>query len=906
MLNKDFGEGVRSVSFQLCLPEKTLVAVKRLMSVMNNVFLNKASKVIQENLLKECEVRRSPESKVGLLCDCLDNQEFRNFLSWYGGTKTWLYDELCTELLGHTLTGGHEKNTHIVNRMVENLGGNYVSAMRAIKSNKERRFPSCVSKEDVDIIELMDKLKAGESIESAIVKKCNSKTKKIADKGAKMLVRFNEHQRQLEIGECGWTYDTLFIDHVVEECAKARAWKDDGFSFADYIGDKKMTRLHKEMEKLWDSERVARKIDEMICYSTVTAYLHQPYKKKFVQYLESDIKKHPEKERVNRKKINYYINNKEKVEREYYSLMTERVNEFVERGGVKVTKDTIDITRSKDEPTPIRKVEDIPQFKELGITMIGNCKWALRVKLFTDKGGVTFAKDAFDNIQHEYKRFVTYSMIDRTNPGYVYLPIYISDHDDRDWNNFDMNRIDGDMITICEEKTRKGTKLFAHLSYKVQEIKPWNRFLEGKNAGIDVNVKHNLISTSASEIMADDDYVDIPKYVYDYYTSLGDYNRIQSLDDWMNLGQINTMVGHHCTFGMMDELDMAFKNGRWISGFVKSENGKYYPLQDPFIDALNKMRVEYASNSKKLTYIANVIKLRSNIRRLHCLELEYKDRQSDSMLNKLEFAKTDEGIALVEKKNDIKNKIEEEEVQIIAYASYLHAKVGIRCINLEYIETGTWRRSKGCAILHPKKFYKGCLEMAKASGLELTQTDYYKNNHRFFTFDLNNFVEDKIKLNEDGEYENKKRFFHNSKCRYVSLASLKLKFLQVSKNYDLQITFGDARFTSQCDPMSGEVNKEFRKVQEMFVCKNGNIMNSDYVSALNNMDIIENPIKREGLLEENTDKKGVQLVPKKQTNDKVLEVYEHARMNKNSDNNMCDLVETGIFQMLDSNYQYGY
>ena len=88
------------------------------------------------------------------------------------------------------------------------------------------------------------------------------------------------------------------------------------------------------------------------------------------------------------------------------------------------------------------------------------------------------------------------------------------------------------------------------------------------------------------------------------------------------------------------------------------------------------------------------------------------------------------------------------------------------------------------------------------------------------------------------------------------------------------------------------------------MCKNGNIMNSDYVSALNNMDIIENPIKREGLLEENTDKKGVQLVPKKQTNDKVLEVYEHARMNKNSDNNMCDLVETGIFQMLESSYGY--
>lgn len=826
----------RSAFFKLGkLPQKTTSAIYHLMRCSKR-FIDNVSEAISDNIEKAAMTS--------------DNHIFRSAIK--EEYKKIYREKFYPDVTGQPFPDEGPDNTHIVERTVENLCGQYISALKGVMKVNKPKWQDDIFEDNSDkvIVEMLmassDETEIHPKLEKKIV---SAKKKDKKDEWQKVLDRYDYIKAKTDIE---WTYTTLLYDHIARECARSMFEDGNKPKFCYANGNKFAKQV---VDELWGSERVKYEYEKYLHCRTLEAYWNEENKYFFLENQKKN-KKIYEARQI----IDHFIENEDAVKAETEEYMVKVAKEFGESGGCKFRTENIlylvnsvSINKKRDEEKcPIFKVTDIPQYAKAGIDRIGECKYVIKLKLFTvgEMYGTTYMPEAFSGLydRHTNQR---YDLIDRARKGsYVYLPIYISDKDSRKWSDRLKNTFTMSAFSISERKTKKdGRTLCVNLSYTHIQHKPRNYFKVYPTYGVDINVKHSLFSTNATNLKG---YIDVNGELIDFYNSIGRPDKLKNINLAVTLGDKGSTAGNHTNFLLVSDLGDWDDHGKKRDDrFVKREDGTYYSRPDLLADGLNFLRKKYSGDRKSYDYLNTTIAFRNNQTRLRCIDKEWNDRKRayDEEHGKPEkgersgFYLTEDADRLTRERQALRREIAENTRQVIAYILWLFQENGIKSIALEHLDCGSWKKFRD--QLKPKWFCNSCKYWAEKYGIPYEATKYYRSNRKYFDIEDGELIPENVKLNALGETENDKRYFQTNIAKAVGMSSIKQMFSIVSQNYDIQVNYTDQAYTSQTDSRNGTVDRDFRVSQECYIGSDGTKMNCDFNAAVNIADRISDDTLRE-------------------------------------------------------------
>lgn len=387
-----------------------------------------------------------------------------------------------------------------------------------------------------------------------------------------------------------------------------------------------------------------------------------------------------------------------------------------------------------------------------------------------------------------------------------------------------------------------------------------------KVVGIDVNMKHMLLSTNVKDDCNDNRFVNI------YKEMISDKNFISICNE--SDKKYYTDISNYITFAPL-ELELLFSR--------ISNQGKI-KMEKAYSDMLERLKWQFINNgdNKNRIYIENIQKIRQQIKALCILKNAYYEQQSIYDLDKTKeyieehpFVMTEKGMAIKSKIDNICKTIIGCRNNIIEYAYNFFVKNGYSTIGLEKLTSSQFEKVKSLPTC------KSLLDFHKVLGHTMTEVeslsiiDVIKKGYYNFSFDNEGRIMDAT-LSDKGKIRKMQDDFFNQAIKAIHFADVKDYFATLSNNGRISVFFVPSQFTSQIDSISHNLYFEktakgklmiapkykVRKMQEYHI----NGFPADYNAACNIAYIGSNDDMRNAFLKKTNTNKSLYNLPGYDTN----------------------------------------
>lgn len=389
-----------------------------------------------------------------------------------------------------------------------------------------------------------------------------------------------------------------------------------------------------------------------------------------------------------------------------------------------------------------------------------------------------------------------------------------------------------------------------------------------KAVGVDVNIKHMLLSTSMPSKKIDG-YVNL----YAEFLKSKDFTDACSKDELAMYKQI----AEHPTFGVL-EVESLF--ARTMHQLYQNDKGRFnrlnvrnaYKRELAMQNVFENLEKKYKDNHKIMFYLCSVQKLRGQYKAYFILKEAYRAEQEkyDKAVGAVTaqtnpFVNEPKAQEILAKLNNVSQTLIGCRDNIVTYAFNIIRENGYDTIALEYLESSQFEKHKSFpTALSLLKFHK--LEGKKLSDWH---TNWQKLDDKYKpVLDANDCIVG-FELKDNGIEILKKNFFYNLIIKAVHFADVKDKFAQLSNNNSIQTAFVPSAFTSQMNSIDHKVyfieetdskgktqlklvNKKIVRIGQE---KHRNGLNADYNAACNIEYFVTNPTLREFFTFGNNNKK---------------------------------------------------
>lgn len=355
----------------------------------------------------------------------------------------------------------------------------------------------------------------------------------------------------------------------------------------------------------------------------------------------------------------------------------------------------------------------------------------------------------------------------------------------------DITKKHGDTITF----NIKNSELFVHLTVPIEFEK---KVYDIKNAvGIDVNIKHMLLSTSII------DNGTVKGYLSIYKELLKDSDFVSTLND--SEYEMYSKMSKNVNFGIL-EVNSLFE--RVVNQLHDNDlNNKLIRREEAIMKRLNNI-IKSCKDQRIINYINSVKMMRAKYKAYYILKKKRDELQSeyDNMMGfgdsddprrkDFQFIDTLEFQKITSKIHRVKQDIIGCRDNIITYAFNIFMNNKYDTISLEYLDNSQfdrWRFTSPKSLLDYYHF-RGHTEDEVN---QLIKEKNIKKEYYIFKYDNNVLVD--IELSKNGEKNLQKSRFVNNIIKAIQFADIKDKFVQLTNNNDMNVVFCPAAFTSQAD-----------------------------------------------------------------------------------------------------------
>lgn len=393
-----------------------------------------------------------------------------------------------------------------------------------------------------------------------------------------------------------------------------------------------------------------------------------------------------------------------------------------------------------------------------------------------------------------------------------------------------------------------------------------------KIVGVDVNIKHMLLSTN----IIDDGNVKGYTNIFKELIQDKEFTSVCNITTYENIKDFSKYV----TFAPF-EFEMLFS--RIVTQRKYGNNDTIYAnMEKAFTNTLNKLIKKFieCGDNKNRMYVQNVAKLRSQLKAYAVLKNVYYEQQSiydtnktEEYLNEYPFVTTEQAKNILNKLNNINEQIIGCRNNIICYAYNIFNDNAYDMIALEKLTSSQFEKIKTLPTLKSLLNYHKILGCTKEEITEKNVYNVIKKNYYKLIYDENNKVINAI-LTEKGKLEKIKTDFFNLMIKTLHFADIKDYFITLSNNGNVSVSLVPSFFTSQMDSKEHKiycVNNEktgknklklvpkqvVRKTQEKHI----NGLNADYNAACNIAYIIENETWRDNFTTITNNKKSTYNKP---------------------------------------------
>ena len=309
-----------------------------------------------------------------------------------------------------------------------------------------------------------------------------------------------------------------------------------------------------------------------------------------------------------------------------------------------------------------------------------------------------------------------------------------------------------------------------------------------KVVGIDVNMKHMLLSTSVTD-NGSSDFLNI----YKEMSNNAEFMALCPEEDRKYYKDISQYV----TFAPL-ELDLLFSR--------ISKQGKV-KMEKVYSEILEALKWKFFANgdNKNRIYVENIQKIRQQIKALCVIKNAYYEQQSAYDIGKTQeyieahpFSLTEKGMSIKSKMDNICRTIIGCRNNIIDYAYSFFERNDYSIIGLEKLTSSQFEKTKSLPTC------KFLLNFHKVLGHTLSEletlpiNDVVKKGYYTFTTDNEGRITD-ASLSEKGKVRKMKDDFFNQAIKAIHFADVKDYFATLSNNGQTGIFFVPSQFTSQMD-----------------------------------------------------------------------------------------------------------
>lgn len=393
---------------------------------------------------------------------------------------------------------------------------------------------------------------------------------------------------------------------------------------------------------------------------------------------------------------------------------------------------------------------------------------------------------------------------------------------------------------------------------------------EPKNTvGVDVNIKHMLLSTSIRKSTKD-----LVGYVNLYDEFMKNEDFVKSCNDKER--DMYRKIAEHPTFGVL-EVESLFS--RYLIRRYRNDSSRFNKVCDrntskreaAIRTVFEQLEKKYKDDHKIMFYLCSVQKMRAQYQAYfilketyYTLQQEYDNRMgSASQTNP--FINTDEAKEILVKLNNVLQKLIGCRDNIVTYAFNVIRENGYDTIALEYLNSSQFEKHYSLPTeTSLLKYHK-----LEGKNISVWNSNYTKLHNVYEPILDDNGNITKFSLKDKGCELMAKDSFYNLIIKAVHFADIKDKFAQLSNNTDIQTAFVPSAFTSQMNSINHKVycvkkmsskgkmedtlvNKRYvRRGQEDHI----NGLNADYNAACNIEYFVTNEDLRKMFTIQNNDKK---------------------------------------------------
>lgn len=378
-----------------------------------------------------------------------------------------------------------------------------------------------------------------------------------------------------------------------------------------------------------------------------------------------------------------------------------------------------------------------------------------------------------------------------------------------------------------------------------------------KEVGVDSNEKHMMFATSLKYNPKKH-----TKFVNIYKEMVSDPDFVQECKNSnKELVRIYKDLAKTVNFCPL-EMDLLYSRNAEKLGF---EEYKYQALEKKFSALLDRLVQKFISENRdeERQYIQNIRKIRSQLCSSQILKKAYREKQSEydsgRTLEEIEnnpFSRSEHGIEIQTKLNNISKTIEGCKVQIIAYAIRILKEDGYNLFCLENLTNANFTKTppiKSLGSLNGEYFDVIGLTVEKLRTSDNKQHQkvwkWFEDKMVQFEFDSDEKIT-RVCYTPKGEFAWFKNDMLNSTIKFINFASSKDIFVKMSNNNNTEVVLVPAPFTSQMDSTDNKLyidengkripKERVRNHQEDHI----NGMNADYNAACNIRNIFQNETLR--------------------------------------------------------------
>ena len=408
----------------------------------------------------------------------------------------------------------------------------------------------------------------------------------------------------------------------------------------------------------------------------------------------------------------------------------------------------------------------------------------------------------------------------------------------------------GDWITFSVNNG----ELFIHLTTPIEFEKEVCKIK--KAVGIDVNIKHNMLSASIKDDGRLKGYINLYKELVNDrdFASTCNESEIASyhkMSETVNFGILETD-------SLFERVVNQSKGGCLNNRLIRRE----LAMQKVFENI-----IKTSKNQNIVDYVNYVKMLRAKYKAYFILKEKYYEKQKeydikmgftdDSTESKetmdkrrleFPFVNTNTAKELLAKLNNIEQDLIGCRDNIVTYAFNIFKNNGYDTLGLEYLDSAQFDKRRMPTPTSLLKYHK--LEGKTKDEVE-DMMKGKKLSDAYYTFKFENDIVSNIEYSNDGIWKQKQLNFGNLIIKAIHFANIKDKFVQLCNNNKMNIVFCPSAFTSQMDSTThalyyvekitkkknGKEEKKYVLADKKMVRTNQethiNGLNADYNSACN-------------------------------------------------------------------------